>query len=316
MTITTDFLPFLADAAIGTPINRVGVSFFPVYFPGRSPAGPIIATGPDAPVVIKERPAATVPTLVAENPSDSLVLLVDGQTVIGGHQNRVLNVSVLVPRQGEIEVPVSCIEQGRWRASDGFRPSAAFATRRVRRAKSYSVGANVAAGRDKMSDQGLVWSTVAHELERLQVRNDSGAFNAAEERLDPRAARHDRDRMVAEAAAELSARGPLPGQCGVVVCHGSRVVSLEWFATPEMLAAHWPALVNSALLDAPERMPSTRPSATRALRFLRRAAQHAATVSPGVGLGREHHLRTSKVVGQALVLDDLVVHAAAFALAA
>ena len=35
MTITTDFLPFLADAAIGTPINRVGVSFFPVYFPGR-----------------------------------------------------------------------------------------------------------------------------------------------------------------------------------------------------------------------------------------------------------------------------------------
>lgn len=316
MTLTTDFLPLLADAAIGTPITRAGVSFFPVYFPGRTVAGPAISTGPDAPVTISERPAATVPTLVATNQSDALVLLVDGQTVVGGHQNRVLNVSVLVPRRGEIEVPVSCVEQGRWRASDAFRASTTFATRRVRRAKSYSVSANVAAGRDKMSDQGLVWSTVAHELDRLQVQHASGAFNAAEARLDPGAARHEFDRRVAEAAAELSAMGPLPGQCGVVVSHGSRVVSLEWFATPEMLAAHWQAMVNSALLDAPERMPSTRPSASRALQFLRRAATHSATVSPGVGLGREHHLRTSKVVGQALVLDDLVVHAAAFALAA
>jgi hypothetical protein len=316
MTITTNFLPFLADAAIGTPITRAGVSLFPVYFPGRTAGGPIIATGPGAPVVIKERPTATVPTLVAENPGDAPVLLVDGQTVVGGNQNRVLNVSVLVPRHGEIEVPVSCVEQGRWRASDQFRQSSTFATRRVRRATSYSVSANIVAGRDKMSDQGLVWRTVAHELDRLDVRHDSGAFNAAEERLDPHAARHEFHRLVAEAAAELSARGPLPGQCGVVVSHGSRVVSLEWFATPEMLAAHWPALVNGAVLDAPERLPSSRPSASRALQFLRRAAQHSATVSPGVGLGSEHHLRTSKVVGQALVLDDLVVHAAAFALAA
>lgn len=316
MPITTDFLPTLADAAIGAPITRAGVSFFPVYFPGRQGGGPQIATGPDAPVVIKERPAATVPTLVAENPTDALVLLVDGQTVVGGNQNRVLNVSVLVPRRGEIDVPVSCVEQGRWRASSAFRAGDTFATRRVRRAKSYSVGANVAAGRDKMSDQGLVWSTIAHELSRLDVRHESGAFNAAEARLSSAGARHDVDRQVAEAAGELSARGPLAGQCGVVVSHGSRVVSLELFATPEMLAAHWPALVRSALLDAPERTPSTRPSATRALQFVRRAATHSATVSAGVGLGDEHHLRTSKVVGQALVLDGLVVHAAAFALAA
>ena len=55
---------------------------------------------------------------------------------------------------------------------------------------------------------------------------------------------------------------------------------------------------------------------SRALRFVTRIGTARGTSSPGVGLGEELHLETTKMVGQALVLDGAVVHASAFALAA
>ena len=105
MSIMTAFLPHLDTAAIGAPITRVGVSLFPVYLPGRPATAPTVVTGPGAPVEISERPDAMVPTLVATNRSDSPVLLVEGQIVEGGRQNRVLNVSVVVPARGTIDIP-------------------------------------------------------------------------------------------------------------------------------------------------------------------------------------------------------------------
>lgn len=324
MSIMTAFLPRLDTAAIGAPITRVGVSLFPVYLPGRAPVAPTIATGPGAPVEISERPDATVPTLVATNRSDTPVLLVEGQIVEGGRQNRVLNVSVVVPAHGTIDIPVSCVEQGRWHSNGGFGHGRSFVTRRVRRAKEAGVARDHRVSGGRQSDQGMVWSTIHHELSRLGVDHATGSATAGDARLQRGAvdARvHDRPEVdarfeqVRRAVDELERLGPLPGQCGVVVSHGSRVVSVECFASPEMLAAHWSALVGSIMLDAPEHRVGA-PSATRALQFVRRVAARRATVSPGVGLGLEHHVQSSSLVGQAVVVDDVLLHASAFALAA
>jgi len=64
------------------------------------------------------------------------------------------------------------------------------------------------------------------------------------------------------------------------------------------------------------REPKGTPSATKALRFLEKASQRVVAVSDGVGIGREHRIASSKIAGQALTLDDVLVHASAFALAA
>ena len=42
---------------------------------------------------------------------------------------------------------------------------------------------------------------------------------------------------------EIVAAGPLPGQNGVVVSHGSRVVAMDVFASEELLAQAWESLV-------------------------------------------------------------------------
>src|SRR5262245_11711942 len=73
--------------------------------------------------------AGSVPELLAGNPLDESVLLYDGEEVIGAKQNRILNVTVLCATTSETLIPVSCVEEGRWRArSSSFdaAPHAAY----------------------------------------------------------------------------------------------------------------------------------------------------------------------------------------------
>ena len=125
----------------------------------------------------------------------------------------------------------------------------------------------------------------------------------------------ERDDHRRRALQDLTRRGPLPGQCGVVVCHGKRIVAVELFGSPELLRAQWTPLVRGILLDAPDEVEG-RPSLDRALRFLERVQGAERTVAPGVGLGEEHHLQSGRVQGQVLTWDSALLHASAFALAA
>jgi len=295
----------LERASVGRPITRGGVSLFPIYVHGG--AGIDIAARP-ADVEISEQGSAEVPFITVRNPGKRPTLLVEGETVTGGQQNRVLNVSVLVPGGATINVPVSCVEAGRWNGRSAFERGRTFAPRRVRRVKNMTVSNSVRQGGTKRSDQGAVWNSIDYELDRLKVDSPSRAIHASEMLFEA-------DNGLAIAAQELVGVGPLPGQCGIVLGHGKRIVAAEIFATPELLAANWEALVRAALLDAPE-LVEGQPSISRALRFVTRLGTARGTSSPGVGLGEELHMETTKMVGQALTLDGAVVHASAFALAA
>ena len=83
----------LERASVGRPITRGGVSLFPIYIHG----GGIDIGARPADVQITEQGSAEVPTITVTNSGQRPALLVEGETVTGGQQNRVLNVSVLVP---------------------------------------------------------------------------------------------------------------------------------------------------------------------------------------------------------------------------
>ena len=87
-------IPQLDTVAIGWPITRLGVSFFPVYLPANDL--PAIATGEASKLVVDELDEASVQTLLVRNPGDTPVLVVEGEHFLGGKQNRALNATVLV----------------------------------------------------------------------------------------------------------------------------------------------------------------------------------------------------------------------------
>ena len=297
-------VPGLDRVAVGAPITRLGVSLFPLYLHQVAPD----ISGPGEDVVIEELADAQVPTVRFTNGSGLPVLVPAGSTISGGRQNRMVNVSVLLPATATLDVPVSCVQAGRWSGERGFTAGRSFAPRRVRRTNELTVEHNLRNGRGARADQSSVWATVDHELDRESALSITRDLEELEREIG-------RDTRRAAAIDELIARGPLPGQNGLAVAHGSRVLAADVFASPALLARNWEPLVRSHLAELPTG-PVSHPSASRVLRFVRRFATTRCTVSQAAGLGRELHAATDRIAGQALELDDVLIHASAFALAA
>lgn len=294
--------PQLETVAVGAPITRLGVSFFPVYL--ATNGLPPIATGEASGLVIDELDEASVETLRVRNPGDRPVLVVEGEHFIGGKQNRALNATVLVPAKADLEIPVSCLERGRWGRRQAYRRDEAFAPNRVRAAQRAGVARSMDQQGSREGDQSAVWREVDAVLQHASVESPTAA--AAEMRRET----YRRDRSRAQAIEKLAAGGPLPGQCGIAVTHGRWVQGMDLFGAPDLLAAHWPALVRSYLLESP--VADGRPSATRVLELARRFALAPGKEAPGVGLGVERRVIDKRLIGQALTLERAVVHAAFF----
>jgi hypothetical protein len=297
----------LEQAAIGRPITRLGASIYPIYMPAQG-LHFHFATGAATGLKVSEKTDAEVPTLQVTNPNQHPVLIPEGQVLDGGHQTRTVNVSILVPAGATIDIPVTCVEAGRWGGTQSFTNSDRFANRRIRRAKTEGVIDGLQYDEHRRSDQSAVWGAVNYELHRKGVESTSANFRDIEDFAR-------RDAATAEAIEDLVRRGPLPGQLGVAIAHGRRVVNAEIFASHEALLANWEALVRGIMLDAPGNL-NVRPSATSVLKFLRRLAQAQIVSRPGVGLGTEEHVRSSRLVGHSLSFHGTLVHASAFALAA
>jgi len=306
----SDPFDLLVHAALGRGITRGGLTFIPIYLPGQSGGGSstTVQTGDNAQLVIQEVEQQRVPTVTVTNSGESPALLVEGETIRGGLQQRVVNTTILIPAGQTVEVPVSCIEAGRWGGGRSFAKGDSYAPTRVRRAKQWSVAANVESHGHPMSDQHAIWAGVSEVLHERKV--SSSTSNAADADL-----LFETDQGLSRALRSLTRRGPLPGQVGVVVLHGRRPVALELFSTPELLREHWTAIVRSHLIDAVAE-PEGSPSLDRAMRFLQRIRKSRQVTAEGVGLGTEHHLRSDRVSGQALTWEGAIVHASAFALAA
>jgi hypothetical protein len=67
--------------------------------------------------------SGTVPRLRALNETTRPVFLLDGDQLIGAKQNRILNLSLMLGAKSESDIPVACVEAGRWRSqSREFAP--------------------------------------------------------------------------------------------------------------------------------------------------------------------------------------------------
>ena len=150
--------------ALGRPVNRLGISFIPVYLMAN--ALPDIATGDGSGLEVNELDSPDVESLSIANPTYRPALAIQGQQLVGGDQNRTLNVSVLIPPLDRREVPVSCLEHGRWGSRRNFASGSALAPNSVRMTLLRSVGASARGAQpSRGSDQGRVWENVRNELQ-------------------------------------------------------------------------------------------------------------------------------------------------------
>lgn len=301
-------LPNFETMALGRPVNRLGISFIPIYLMAN--ALPDIATGNGSGLVANELDSPQVPTLSVSNPTHRPILAIQGEQLVGGDQNRTLNVSVLIPALDRRQVPVSCLEQGRWGGRRNFAGASALAPNSVRMTLLRSVGESARGAQpSRGSDQDRVWEDVRSELQMRGVTSQNQAMADADAALVQDSARNN-------AANELTKLGPLPGQCGLVVAHRNRAVSADIMGSPALFAAHWERLVRAHLSERVSTTPVQPPrewdaAVGPALRILTRMGRESRRPLDAVGIGNEHHVEGRGYVGHALTLGNATVHAVA-----
>lgn len=99
-------------------------------------------------------------------------MLLDGETLIGGAQNRMLNTAALIPARCEAEVPASCVEVHRWEIKNkdeipadkrAFRKSA-LAYGHLRRLRMEHAHRSLRSDRTVRLDQNAVWKDIVNHF--------------------------------------------------------------------------------------------------------------------------------------------------------
>src|SRR5687767_1210156 len=107
-------------------------------------------------VEVTEAAAQAVPTVEATT-GPMPVLILGGDTLLGGAQNRIVNVTILLKAAATTAIPVSCLGLGRW--NDGRRFTASRPVdHSLRRMVSEQVAVMPSAR--FAADQGAIWGEI------------------------------------------------------------------------------------------------------------------------------------------------------------
>jgi len=243
---------------------------------------------------------ASVNELALVNRSGKKLLLLAGEVVVGGKQDRIVQEDRVVP---PVSVPVAlevfCVEHGRWseQASGGGGGGGGRRAARAGRGRVQVVEPSVApapvaapgpgafkslgavahpklrAAAQDRKEQSAVWSEVSANNTKLGTANSTDTYQAVYNNKKVSAQLND---YVGALEREFLQAGVV----GVVVARNGELVWADVFANQSLFARYWPKLLKSYAVDAMadyrrERVPTT--DEARAFLFERRGAVATAT---------------------------------------
>lgn len=249
--------------------------------------------------------AGCVPTIALINNGTLPVLAVQGQELVGAKQNRTLNVSLLAP-SGRTEIPVTCVERGRWGYRSTRFDSGSFEHYSLRRMKLEMMHAafkrSVENKRRYLVDQMAVWAEVDRESARQKVQSATSALS---------------DVYMAEGVqsqlAEFEVLTDLPAATvGVIVAIGGELVAAEFLESPDVFANVWPKLLRAYALSAIGRDDCDCPPRVQAETLLSFPSGTTPSVTESVALGEDIRWEGRTFLASALVHEGRMLHGTLF----
>jgi hypothetical protein len=203
-------------------------------------------------------PGAQVNQLVLVNNSKRPLILLAGEIVTGGKQDRVIGKDRIIPGESDpIDLGVFCVEPGRWTgSSDRFGVGGTVAGS----VPAPMAAPNVRAKAMADKDQQQVWSEVAKTraamAETVTVQGAAQAINATSSYA--RVMNNGEVKQKVDSVAEPIQRNyqsliqQLRNQnaVGVVVAVNGQMVWADIFASTNLLEKYWPKLVRSYAAEA------------------------------------------------------------------
>jgi hypothetical protein len=184
--------------------------------------------------------SGSVNTLFIENTSNDTIMIMAGEVVKGGKQDRVLAQDmVLLPHSGRKDISVFCVEHGRWqyssesqKANNTFYGYSKVSTMSVRKAAIVE------------KDQQKVWDNVADVTSKNSASSRSGSYTA----LDTSKKYNEELKAYIDFFnAKIKSEGNV---IGMVACTGDKVIGCDMFATPDLFKQYFDNLMSSYSTEA------------------------------------------------------------------
>jgi hypothetical protein len=259
-------------------------------------------------VHVSEVGTGSVPEILVENEGDVDVLILDGEQLVGAMQNRIVSRTIVVPAHAKTTIPVSCMEQGRWRStSRHFQHAGQHSPSTLRRHARRTEAACSAAMMDATprvlaGAQGAVWSNIASLKALFGGRSPTDDFG-------------ELYGLKSRDLEEWSKHFPwVDDQLGLLAFLGEEPLGLDVIAGHRLYARLHKQLVMGHVMDALAAGPGVKKCAVceeAATAFLAQVCTADRTEAPTVGRGNYRVLSGAVVGGELLDLQG-PVHQSAF----
>ncbi len=285
---------FAKQIKVGRPRNHKNLTLYPIHIEEvRAPDIELTLDEAMSRELLKIReldpPEVNRVRLVSK--AKEPIFVMGGEMLAGAKQDRIVGDDMIVPPRADIEIPVFCVEQGRWvTKSESFGSSKFLAGSEVRKARA-------------AADQSEVWAQVAETQARLSAPSETGALRS----LQDNAAVQDRMKPYRRALLEFP--DELAKARGVVACVDDEIIAADLFASRAIFVQLWPKLLDSYITDAMDRAADGKvPDGVRIKQWLDGIARAELTEKKTPGEGSLYKLEGKELFGSALLYEKAVVH--------
>ncbi len=238
--------------------------------------------------------SADVNKLKLFNKSNKILILIAGEMVVGGKQDRIVQKDCLVlPDSAGTALSVFCVEHGRWDNTTAHFDS-----------KAGAYGGNVAnpavrGTAQSKADQSAVWSSVDHSNKSLGTVNSTGTLREA---MVSKKVQTD----ISGYVKEIESKMPTDA-CGAIVAIGGKLVWVDVFPTaPGLFGKYWPKLLRSYALDALGSVGAAKDQKMLPLTIERAEAFLADREGKATFEGQEKNFKLRRTENSAHVIYDLI----------
>lgn len=246
--------------------------------------------------------SGSVNNLSVINHSEYFVFMSDGDILSGAKQNRVLNTSVLVSPRSKVIIPVSCVEQGRWRyTKTDFSESEYSAPSNIRSEKAKVLFQNLKERKSFMADQSKIWSEVRNYeksfFSKSPTSNLSDIFESK---------KYDIEDFIKRFKINS-------GSNGLAVFVNHKLLNLEIFNREEIYNEYFRKLLKSAAFETMN-LKEKENSLTEAEAFYKTntvfdsMSEMKYEVHKGVGAGMEKRFDSKEMTGFELEYENKMIH--------
>jgi hypothetical protein len=234
--------------------------------------------------VVEVSEGGSVPQLKVVNKAARMVLILDGEELVGAKQNRIVNTTILVDRKSSLVIPVSCVEHGRWSYNTSkFHSQERMMNANLRAMKSEQVSYSIRSTGEFRSDQGAIWEGIAEKAARRDAPSPTGAMAAIYDKERPSLEEYVKDFHL------------IDSQVGAIFMINGQVAGMDAFGRPDTFSKVFKKLLESYALDAIdwyEEGKEYKALKSEVTKFQKAADAAGSEGQPGVGLGTDFRIES------------------------